>query len=192
MIDERDDEDALDVTELVPAEVGGEWHGLLFDNPVIDLAPQLTWGFSFPFNDVIRPDGSSPISLDIDWIPLPTKSWRSMAGQRARSAQFGEPAEASVYYFEHHRYDAIDLHVVEQRERRIHVLAKVSGDLDDLGIETIATDAWLQFVGIVVTLSDTSSADAALARLRDFTDTTGLWLSPDSVPTRFRFAPSPS
>jgi hypothetical protein len=192
MIEEPDDEDALDITELVPAKGGGEWHGLLFDNPTIGLAPQLTWGFSFPFNDVIRAYGSSPASLDIDWMPLPTQSWRSMAGQHARSARFGEPGEASVYHFQHHRYDAIDLHVVRQRDLRIHAYAKVSGDLDDLGIETIATDAWLRFTGIFVSLSDTSSADAALARLRDFTDTTGLSFSPVPSNASFRFAPSPA
>jgi hypothetical protein len=186
---QTDDEDALDVRELLPVE-GGTWGALLFDNPRIGLRPALTWDFRFPFKEVARDYGSSRIFLDIEWLPIPVSSWRSMAGQAVRGA--GEPAESSVYFFEHHQYDLIDLEIVEQRELRIRARAALTGDLDDLGIDPIAADAWLRFTGIIVHLEDTTSADSALARLQDFTDTAGLTYSPTPNSPSFRFAPADS
>ncbi|WP_207915230.1 hypothetical protein [Micromonospora sp. 15K316] len=113
MMREADDEDALDVRELRPIE-GGTWGGLLFDNPRIGLPPALTWSFRFPFSEVTRDYGSSQIFLDIDWLPLPGASWRGMTGQAVRGV--GEPAESSVYFFQHHQYDLIDLEIAEQRD----------------------------------------------------------------------------
>ncbi len=183
------DEDALDASELVATE-GGDWNGLLFDNPRTGIAPALTWSFSFPFNSVTRDYGASPVSLDIEWVALTTGSWETMSGLTARSAHFADPGEASVYYFQHHRYDAIDLQIIEQQGPHIHVLATVSGDLDGLGLASVTADRWLRFTGINVSLSDTTSAEAALARLRDFTDATGLALTPTLTNTSFRFAPA--
>lgn len=115
MIDETDDEDALDRSDFAPAE-GGEWWGLLFENPTLGLAPQLTWSFRFPFQPVAHADGSTPLSLDLDWLPIPADGWRSMAGRSARSVRFADPGEASVYHLVHHRYDAIDLLILEQHD----------------------------------------------------------------------------
>ncbi|MER6591314.1 hypothetical protein ABT214_05565 [Micromonospora purpureochromogenes] len=113
-----------------------------------------------------------------------------MAGRSASSSRFAEPGEASVYYFAHHRYDAIQLQVLEQRDLAIQVRANVSGDLDSLGVESVAADAWLHFAGITVALSDTVTADAALARLRDFSDITGLTHAAVPNGIHFRFAPA--
>jgi len=77
------DGNQLRLDELVPAE-GGEWGGLLFDNPRLSVPPRLTWSFAFAFADVDRDYGDSPVSVDIDWVPLPTRSWRTMAGQSAQ------------------------------------------------------------------------------------------------------------
>ncbi|MEH0825659.1 MULTISPECIES: hypothetical protein [unclassified Micromonospora] len=189
MIDEAGDENTLDSSEFVPAE-GGEWRGLLFENPALGLAPQLTWSFHFPFQPVSRDHGSSPLTLDLEWLPIPADGWRSMAGRSAGSSQFAEPGEASVYYFAHHRYDAIDLQILEQRDLAIHVRANVSGDLDGLGVEPVVADAWLRFAGITVSLSDTVTADAALARLSEFCDITGLAQAADPGGIHFRFAPA--
>lgn len=180
---------ALDADELVPAP-GGEWWGVLFDNPAVGLSPRITWGFTLPFADVSRPYGRTPVSLDIEWLPCPSVSWRQMAGQRLTNSQFGRPAEASVYFFEHHRYDWIDLRLLEQRDLTLHVAATVSGDLDGLGIDTVRTEAWLTFTGISVALHDRISPDAGLERLRAYTDTTRLRLASDQSAV-FRFAPVP-
>ena len=59
---ETDDEDKLRIDDFVPA-AGGEWYGLLFDNPPLHLPPHLTWSFNFPFEDVSREDDDSPLSL---------------------------------------------------------------------------------------------------------------------------------
>ncbi|WP_157746002.1 hypothetical protein [Micromonospora purpureochromogenes] len=189
MIDEVGDEDALDRSDFVPAE-GGEWRGLLFENPTLGLAPQLTWSFHFPFQPVSRDHGSSPLTLDLEWLPIQADGWRSMAGRRASSSRFAEPGEASVYYFAHHRYDAIHVQILEQRDLAIRVRANVSGDLDSLGVESVAADAWLHFAGITVSLSDTVTADAALARLSEFSDITGLAHAAAPNGIHFRFAPS--
>jgi hypothetical protein len=177
------------VGELVPAE-GGTWGGLLFDNPKLGLTPELTWSFRFPFQEVTRDYGSSLVSLDIEWLAIPGAGWHSMAGRVVRGAT--EPAEASIYFFQHHRYDIIDLEIVEQRDLSIHVLATLSGDVDGLGLNPVTTDAWLRFTGIVVSLSDATSAELALARLADFTDTEGLSYSPTPNGISLEFTPTGS
>ncbi|MEU5789888.1 hypothetical protein ABZ754_19420 [Micromonospora purpureochromogenes] len=189
MIDEAGDDDALDRSDFVPAE-GGEWRGLLFENPTLGLAPQLTWSFHFPFQPVSRDQESSPLTLDVEWLPIPADGWRSMTGRSASSSRFAEPGEASVYHFAHHRYDAIHLQILEQRDLAIHVRANVSGDLDGLGVESVAADAWLDFAGITVALRDMATADAALARLSEFSDITGLAHAAVAGGIHYRFAPS--
>lgn len=153
---------------------GGQWAGLLFDNPHTGLAPQLTWSFTFEFDAVQRDHGESAVSLDVDWVPLDTRSWTAMAGQSA-SGTFGEPLEASVYFFTHHRFDQASIRIIEQRGSVIRVSATLSGDLDGLGLDPIVVEGDLQFDGIRVALSDgAATIDQARSRLQDFTDPTGL------------------
>ena len=92
---DAEDGDELSASELVPAP-GGQWNGLLFDNPELGLGHRLSWSFTFPFADVSRNYGSSPVSLAIDWVLLDAATWRDMAGQTVRSPRFADPAEASV------------------------------------------------------------------------------------------------
>lgn len=168
------DDSLLDARALVPAE-GGEWNGLLFDNPTVGLAPALTWRFRIPFADV---DGEVA-ALDVDWLPVDTAGWRVMSGLAAGSAEFAEPAEPIVHYQGHHRYDRVRLRVLEQDGPRIRVAVTVAGDLDQLGPAEISTEAWLRFTGIFVQLSGVTDASVALARLGEFTDTSGLSEEPD-------------
>ncbi|MEE6258597.1 hypothetical protein [Plantactinospora sonchi] len=184
---EDGDEDALKPAELVPIE-GGTWSGLLFDNPRIGLAPALTWSFRFPFQEVSRDYGDSPIFVDVDWLPLPGADWPAMAGHVVRDV--GEFAESSVYFFQHRRYDTFDLEIVAQDGPRLHVRTTLSGDLDELGIDPVTADAWLDFTGIVVSLSDTTPDASALARLRAFTATDGLSYSPGHIESSYRFTPT--
>ncbi|MEH1164641.1 hypothetical protein V6V47_04550 [Micromonospora sp. CPCC 205539] len=187
MSNEPDDEDAVKVRELRPVE-GGTWGGLLFDNPSIGLEPALTWSFRFPFDEVTRDYGSSRIFLDIEWLPIPVPSWRSMAGQVLRNV--GEPAESSVYFFQHHQYDLIDLEIVDQQDLRVHARAALAGDVDGLGIDPVSADAWLRFTGIRVHLEGVTSADSARGRLQGFTDTGGLSYSPSPNRPSFKFFPA--
>jgi hypothetical protein len=140
--DQVSSSDGLDPAELIPS-AGGEWRGLLFDNPTIELPPQLTWTFTFPYQDVARDYGDSPVSLTIDWIPLATASWRTMTGITARCATFCGPGEASIYFFTHHRYDCIELDLLAQRDLMVHAQTSVSGDIDHLGIGSLTADGWL-------------------------------------------------
>jgi hypothetical protein len=181
-----DDEYRLHIDNFVPV-AGGEWCGLLFQNPSLHLPPSLTWSFRFPFEDVSH-DGS-PLSLTVEWLPIPTHSWRHAAGHRLTSATFGEPAEASVYNYIHHRFNAIDLRLIDQRDRSLRAAAVVSGDIDGLGVDPVAVEAPLTFAGILVSLPDATSPDLALARLAQFTDTTGLVYDADSPTAALRFVP---
>jgi hypothetical protein len=166
-------EEGLSVGELVPR--GGSWSSLLFDNPRIQLQPQLTWTFTFDYEEVERSYGSTAVSLSIDWVPLPRCSWRRMVGQVASASVFAEPIESSAYFFEHYRYDAVDLQVVEQRQHQLRVVAAVHGDVDGLGIEALEVDEWLRFHWIAVNLSDVPPTVAlAEHRLEQFTDVEGL------------------
>lgn len=177
-----DDEGGLKARQLVPA-TGGSWSGLLFDNAAVGLPPALTWTFRVPFEPV---DGE-PVTLDVDWLPLPATGWRQLAGHAATSDAFAEPAESSVYYFGHRRYERVEVRVSEQDGSRIRVAATVSGDIDGLGPESITVDAWLEFAGISVQLGDAPSAEAALARLAEFTDVDGLVTDPDPPGIAFHF-----
>ncbi|GLY03762.1 MULTISPECIES: hypothetical protein [Actinoplanes] len=179
-----DDEDALSLDDLVPIP-GGSWAGLLFDNTGIGLPPALTWSFRFPFAEVERDYGDSPVFLDVDWLPLPGADWHAMTGQVVKA--LGEPAECSVYFFQHHQYDLIDLEVLDQRGTDLHVRATLTGDLDGLGIDPISADAWLPFGGLRVSLDDVTTAEAAEARLAALVDINGLVVPPSAYHSAFHF-----
>jgi hypothetical protein len=151
----------------------------------------LTWCFNLPFEDVSREDEDSPLSLSVEWLPVPAESWRRIAGHHLTSANFGEPAEASVYYYLHHRFQAVALDLVEQRGRSLRAAATVSGDIDRLGIDPVHADAWLTFTGILVSPHDATSPDVALSRLGQFTDTTGLAFDTDSADAALRLIAQP-
>ena len=87
----------------------------------------------------------------------------------------------------HHQYDFIDLEIVEQQDTLIHCRARLSGDVDGLGLDPVAADAWLHFDGIRVHLNDVDSPDAALARLQGFTDIDRLVYSPGNDSVWFHF-----
>lgn len=158
--------------ELVPA--GGSWNGLLFDNPAIGLAPALTWTFTFRFHDVGRGDSSSEVSLDVDWVPLPGARWREIAPRHVASPRFAEPVEASVYFFEHYRFDSVELQLLQQRSAQLRVSATLRGDIDGLGVDEVHVEDWLRFDGVIVSLNGVTSAQAARSRLGSFTDASGL------------------
>jgi hypothetical protein len=110
-----------------------------------------------------------------------------MTGLTARSTEFGDGGEASVYFFAHHRYASIELDLLAQRDVAVSASATVTGDIDGLGIDSITAEVCLRFAGITVALGDARSADVALSRLRDFTDTAGLSPKPVREHNSFRF-----
>jgi len=176
-------DDELRLAELVPE--GGSWSGLLFDNPHIGLAPRLTWTFEFRFGEVSRDYGDSPVSLTVDWVPLPHAGRSAMAGQAASCDTFAEPIECSAYFFEHHCYDAVRVHVLEQQASRLRVAVDAHGDLDGLGVPVWSFEQWLDFGGIRVQVSDTDTIEDASGRLAQFTDVSGLVAS--SAGPNFKF-----
>lgn len=166
--------DDLDLSELMPA--GGSWGGLLFSNPVAGVAPSLTWTFTFDFAEIEREYGKVTPGLMVDWAPLPNNaSWHDLGAASVTCATFGEPIEASVYFFEHYRYDHVELSLLSQDAGRIQVRAVVSGDIDGLGIPELAAEASLDFEGIIVQLAEEPlSVNAAAIELARFTSVEGL------------------
>jgi hypothetical protein len=180
-------DEALTVSELVSQ--GGAWSGLLFDNPTAGLPPQLTWTFTFDFKEVERSFGTSRVGVSVDWVPLEDSSRHAMAGQTASATTFAQPIESTVYFFEHHRFDAVSLQVLEQHGNELLVQADLRGDLDGLGIEALTVSASLEFEAIVVHLSEgPPSVPAARARLASFADTAGL--DGEKTTRGFRFVPT--
>ena len=164
--------DRLDATELRP--VGGSWGGLLFENAARELPLSLTWSFAIDFAPVRRDYGSVEPNLAIEWVPLPDASIAAMAG-RSASSPFGEPIEASVYFFQHHRFERSAVTVVDHQADRITVRADASGDVDGLGFAELAVEARLDFAGIwVQPESKPASATRAVALLSEFVDPAGL------------------
>ena len=157
------------------AEIVARWWdpGIPVRNPTIGLDPGLSWNFTIDYQDVVRSDESSPVSLTIDWVPLDGAVWTAMAGLSA-GGEFGEPIESSVYFFEHHRFDHASMEIREQTGTRIQVTGALSGDIDGLGLAQIPVEASLEFEGIRVSLADVTTIDQALQRLQSFADTKGL------------------
>jgi hypothetical protein len=171
--------------------VGGEWSGQLYENPSLRFGPSLTWCFTFAFEDVVRGDEESPLSLTVEWVPAPAENWRRFAGQRVTCDGFGDPVEASVYYYLHHRFDTVALDLIEQRGHALRAVTTVSGDLDGLGVDPVRVDAWLSFTGIFVSLPDATTPEAALARLGEFTDASRLAFDAGDTGAALRFVAEP-
>jgi hypothetical protein len=178
------------VGELTPAP-GGEWWGVLFENPDMSIPSTLTWGFSFPFESLDEDGVAVPLGLTVEYVPLAAAGWRSLGGHRLTSTGFMGLAEANVHHYLHHRFESIDIDLAEQRGQLLRAVVIVSGDVDDLGIDPLHADAWLAFAGITVSLPDLTSSDHALARLAEFTDTSGLALPQGSAGRSFCFSPEP-
>ncbi|WKZ81750.1 MAG: hypothetical protein QY307_06490 [Acidimicrobiia bacterium] len=155
--------------------VGGEWSGVLFANRTVGYSPRLTWTFTVQYKPIRRDYGTTEPSLTVDWVPFDKCSWRSLAGNHASSSRFDEPIEASVYFFDHHRYDSSEIWILEQRGTEVRVRAEVRGDLDGLGLDAFEVDHRLRFRGIYVQPSTLpNSTEEAESLLSKFTDTSGL------------------
>lgn len=166
--------DRLRVDELIP--VGGAFSGLLFENPTTGYPLQLSWTFSVDCAEVNRDYGSTRPNLVVDWVPAARRTaWNEIAGVRFAGSTFGEPVETSVYFFEHHRYDTVEVEVIEQRGTELAIRVRANGDVDSLGISEIAVDATITFSGIYVQ-TDKSGTNVELAEelLSHFTDTSDL------------------
>lgn len=159
----------LDADELRP--VGGSWNGLLFENPISGYPLALSWTFSIEFAEVDRDYGSVSPSLSIDWVPSAASSWNEMVGQSFRGRSFADPIETSLYFFEHYRFDHVDLAIESQTLDELTVHAAAGGDIDGLGLAEVSARAALSFAGIYVqteaTGVDTDAAAALLARFVD-------------------------
>ena len=170
---------------------GGTYSGLLFDNPSIGLSPSLTWSFDFDCNEVVRAHDRSPVGVTVEWLPMQASRWASLAPNRAAGTTFGNPAEASVYFYEHHRFDAFELVLQEQGGSALLAALTLRGDLDGLELDQVRVTARLRFAGITVHLSDVNSPTEALQRLATFTNADGLALKERRSSGAYQFAPDP-
>jgi hypothetical protein len=147
----------------------------LLENPTSGYPLTLSWTFTISFEEVVRDYGAVSPELTIDWAPAGALGWRSMAGQRFSASTFADPIEASLYFFEHYRYDHAEVVVGDQHHGALQVGAVVSGDLDGLGVVELSARAWLRFEGIYVQSNETGTDPAAAGELlARFTTTDGL------------------
>ena len=154
---------------------GGNWAGLLFENPRPAHPLSLSWAFHFDFGSLQMDGELITPSLDIEWVSVDTPGWMAMTGVHVACSKFADPAEASVYTFMHHRFDVVNLTIAEQEGPRVSVQATVSGDIDGLGVPSITVEAWLEFAGIYVQPHERpSTCGAAVDLLRCHTDVVGL------------------
>ena len=150
---------------------GGSWHGLLFENPTANYPTSLTWSFTIDFEEMDRDYGTVTPSLTVEWVPATGASWDSLAGQRYVATSFANPIESSVYFFQHYRFDRVELSVERQSQQALGVKVRLQGDLDGLGVTVLNVDAQLSFDGIYVQTDSTGSdVDAATELLARFTD----------------------
>jgi hypothetical protein len=183
-------DDGLRLSELRPSS--GSWRGHLFDNPTLGIPAALSWTFELEYAQIDRDYGSSPVGLTIDWVPLPCRTWRQMKGHSATCTRFGDPVEASIYFFEHYRYDAAAIAVVEQEDDSIQVVGTIGGDIDGLGVGKVEFAQWLRFDGIYVNLHapTPTSPQEAEGRLGEFVDPQDLVSQPVQAGSVFRFVRS--
>lgn len=170
--------------------MGGTLTGLLFENQRSGYPLQLTWTFTIDCADVVRDFGRSPTNVVIDWVPSSREvAWNELSGMRVACSSFREPVETSVYFFEHHRYDRVELEVLEQRGAEVAIRVSASGDIDSLGIPEISVDANIIFAGISVQTGPTGTDPAGAAELlRRFTDISGLRARPRGHNVLFELA----
>jgi hypothetical protein len=184
----------LDAADLVPD--GGSWGAVLFDNPRIGLPPSLYWWVTFRYLDIGREWGETSCQLDAEWIVLGPTDWRAMTPTAVSYPTFGAPAEASLYYFDHHRFESLAVVVGEQRGHRLFVRIDLAGDLDGLGLPALRAEAWLDFEALVVAVSDRPpTVDAARSLLGAYTSVEALTGREERGNYRFtpdRPGPSPS
>lgn len=160
--------------------MGGSWTGLLFDNQRTGYDLALTWTFEIEFQEIRRDYGATPASLTIDWVRAPIANWKDAAPREIECAVFAEPVESSVYFFAHHRYDGVELELVDQRNGSVDVRVMVQGDIDGLGLEKISAAATLEFGGIYVQTSTVgTNPTAAMALLAKHTDVAALRPTPN-------------
>ena len=166
-------DDGLEQSEL--NSTAGTWSGRLFENRDTGFPLSLVWAFTFDAAEVERDFGRVSPSVGVDWVSLPGANWSAMAGRRASASVFAEPIEASVYFFEHHRYESTDLRIHEQAGTRLRATANLSGDLDGLGLDRVSVEARLDFDGIYVQPeTKPSSVEEARDLLAGFTNPIGL------------------
>lgn len=168
---------------------GGTWGGLLFENANTGYPLALSYTFTFDFAEVSRDYGSVSPNLVIDWIPAGDATWHEMTGQHFSGSTFGDPVEASVYFFEHHRYECADMTVVGQEGSDLAVRARIAGDIDGLGLADIRVEETLTFQGLIVHTEGVGTDIAAARKLIGrFTDITGL--QPQAARHNVVFVPS--
>jgi hypothetical protein len=81
---------------------GGEIYCHLFENPRTGLPRNIYWSFTLDFDPIEYEGAEWETSMTAEWLTLPLRDWRDLAG-RAFTLSYGDgDAEASFYAREHH------------------------------------------------------------------------------------------
>lgn len=173
-----DDDDDHGMEDYVPSAdeirpVSATWSGSLFENKLIGIEPSVLMGIDIECEDMPAEKMASDesVSVSVEWIPFGLESFRSIKGETFVCEIFGEPVEPSIYFDGiHHRFDSVIVEVLDQRGWTADFRIRISGDVDNLGLDAFELTVTAEFTGIGYGL-DTPG------RMAEFVDTTGLTLS---------------
>lgn len=152
---------------------------MLFENSFTGYPLTLSWSVTIEFEPLRKDVGDVSPSLTVEWVPADGGGWKGMSRRRFACGTFGEPVEASLYFFEHFRFDHAEVLTGALSGSDLGVELVVRGDLDGLGIPRVSAQAVLGFEGIYVQ-ADAVGTDpkAAAERLGKFMDLDGLRARP--------------
>lgn len=179
--DETVDDDELE--DYVPTAdeirpVSATWSVSVFENSLIGLQPGVHMGIEVECEDMPEEEMASDesMSVSVDWIPFDGKDFRAIKGETFSGEIFGEQVEPSMYFDGiHYRFDKVTVEVLDQRGWTTDFRIRISGDVDNLGLEEFELAVTAEFTGVGYGLETPG-------RMAEFVGTTGLVPS-DSGPS---------
>lgn len=169
---------------------GGSCYAHLFENRLTGLQRGLFWSFRLAFAPQEYMDETWQTSLTIEWMRIPIRDWRDLAGLR-RAGEYGdEGVEATFYVFSHSPGTRFEIAIPEWRWKgsdannisrgvELRVVADVTVDYPGYDGDAdpsmkVHGDAWVDFEGLIVSgdalfpkLTSDSEAREALERFVD-------------------------
>lgn len=165
----------LNSDRIIPVKATCGLH--LFENSSIGVRPSLTFGVGvdcrpLQWTDEDGEECESELSMDIDSVPFPGRTWRDIADLDIRNVEcFMEldGPEPSVFFDEiHHRMGRLSLRVTAVRGTHVDLRIVMEEDIDSLGVDRLEVAVTATFAGAGGHTEDPT------VTMRDFLDTDGL------------------
>lgn len=140
------------VRALVPS--GGHVRALLFENPAVNCPRDLFWRFEVNFERFIYREEEVRPSVTVDWVRLPVRDWRKLAGAHVKGAYGFRGIEASFQLWQHYNAD-FEIEVLERAEARFRIRIALTVEFEGWDDEDrdmrlpVSTEAWVPFWGLI-------------------------------------------